>query len=178
MKTAHLRGEPRHDLGLTPRQTQILRFLALGLSRKEISMELKPLRVKTVEYHVTKIREKLKLHSDTQIVRYAIEHGLVKPGDVMQKSNAVESPRFVNPNPSEVPEFKTTGDLAQALLRAAAAASIGKADVLQVTALCQCTNSIIDLARLQIEVSGAHTRVPWLEDKVPKQVNGNGKNNS
>lgn len=166
--------------GLTQRQTQILHCLALGSTRKEAALHLK-LSVKTVEYHIAEMCKALGIVGDVNLVRFAVENNMVNKGDVMpEKMPTVQAPEYLNPNQSDIPDFRTTGDLAQALMRAAALASVGLANVLQVTALCQCTNSIIDLARLQIEVGDKMT-APWLSSKTtPKRLangaNGNGKN--
>lgn len=61
---------------LTPRETEILVFVAGGKSNKEISEEL-CIAVRTVETHVANILKKLKLANRTQISRYANEKGYV-----------------------------------------------------------------------------------------------------
>ena len=149
--------------GLSARQLEVLRILALGENRKESAQAI-GVSAKTVEFHIAKIKLKLNIPSDTGLVRFAIENGLVKRGETMQEK-PTEVPRFLTPEAS-TPHFKTTADLAQALLDAAAKAAAGKADAMQVTALCQCTNSLIDLARLQLEVTSRGAKVPWLEDKT------------
>jgi hypothetical protein len=62
-------------------------------------------------------------------------------------------------------EIKTTSDLAKALLKAAGLAANGSADVGQVNSLCSCTNTLIKLARLQIEANEGRTSgVHWLTE--------------
>lgn len=62
--------------GLTGRQTQILRLIALGRSSKEIAREL-DLSVKTVETHRTQIMDRLDIRDLAGLVRYAVRTGLV-----------------------------------------------------------------------------------------------------
>lgn len=67
---ARRRAERLEGLELTPREMQILRFIADGLSNKEIAAEL-CLSFHTVKNHVHNILEKLKLRRRSQIVEYA-----------------------------------------------------------------------------------------------------------
>lgn len=60
---------------LTARQREILRFVALGLSGKEIASRLN-ISVKTAHFHKTSIMEKLNLHTTAELTRYALEHGI------------------------------------------------------------------------------------------------------
>ncbi len=60
---------------LTARQREILRFVAQGLSAKEIASRLN-ISVKTAHFHKTSIMEKLKLHTTAELTRYALEHGI------------------------------------------------------------------------------------------------------
>jgi DNA-binding NarL/FixJ family response regulator len=64
---------------LTTRQREVLRFIAEGLGTKEIADRLK-IGVRTVETHRANLRERLDLHDIAGLVRFAIVHGLVKPG--------------------------------------------------------------------------------------------------
>lgn len=61
---------------LTPREQEILRLLAEGLSSREIAEKLF-ISPKTVENHRTNIMNKLDLHSTIELVRYAARLGLV-----------------------------------------------------------------------------------------------------
>lgn len=61
---------------LTPREREVLKLIARGLSNKEIAWELK-LSLKTVDTHRTNLMQKLDLHSTAELVRYALEAGLV-----------------------------------------------------------------------------------------------------
>lgn len=61
---------------LTPREQEILRFLAEGLSAKEVAAKLF-ISSKTVENHRSKIMKKLNLHSAVELVRYAAKFGMI-----------------------------------------------------------------------------------------------------
>jgi len=61
---------------LTPREQEIMRLLAEGLSRKEIGERLF-ISPKTVENHRTNIMNKLDLHSAIELIRYAAKLGLI-----------------------------------------------------------------------------------------------------
>ena len=62
---------------LTPREEEILRFVAWGLSNKEIAARL-TLGVKTVETHKANGMQKLALQSRFDVVRYAVLQGWLK----------------------------------------------------------------------------------------------------
>lgn len=61
---------------LTPREQQVLRLLAEGLSTKEVATNLF-ISPKTVENHRANIMDKLDLHSSIELVRYAAKLGLI-----------------------------------------------------------------------------------------------------
>ena len=60
---------------LTDRETEVLRFVAKGLSYKQIAERL-VLSHRTVQNHVQNTLQKLQLHNRAELVRYAIESGL------------------------------------------------------------------------------------------------------
>lgn len=72
-----LAGEQAADPGpLTPRQHEILKLIAEGLSTKGIARRL-DISVKTVETHRAQLMERLGIHDVAGLVRYAIRNGLV-----------------------------------------------------------------------------------------------------
>ena len=70
-------AEP-HDV-LTAREQEVLRLAAHGLSLHQIALELS-ISPRTAETHRANLMRKLDLHSQTDLVRYAIRHGIV-PAD-------------------------------------------------------------------------------------------------
>jgi len=63
---------------LTSREREIVQLLAEGKSCKEIASSL-CISVKTAETHRTNIMRKLKLHSVTELVRYAVRNQIIEP---------------------------------------------------------------------------------------------------
>jgi two-component system NarL family response regulator len=62
---------------LSPREIEVLRFIARGLTNKEIGEAL-GLSVRTVESHREKLIRKLKLPTVAELTRYAVTHGFVE----------------------------------------------------------------------------------------------------
>ncbi|MBB83577.1 MAG: DNA-binding response regulator [Deltaproteobacteria bacterium] len=60
---------------LTKREREILRYIAVGMSKKEIA-SLVDLSVRTVDAHVRNIMGKLDLHDRVELARFAIREGL------------------------------------------------------------------------------------------------------
>lgn len=60
---------------LTERETEVLRFVAKGLSAKQIAARL-GVSHRTVENHVQASLRKLQLSNRVELARYAIENGL------------------------------------------------------------------------------------------------------
>ena len=61
---------------LTEREVEILRLIALGHTNAEIAAQLF-LSVRTVESHRAHIQQKIRLTTRAELVRYALEHGLM-----------------------------------------------------------------------------------------------------
>jgi DNA-binding NarL/FixJ family response regulator len=60
---------------LTPRQREVLRLVAEGRSAKEIAVVLN-ISPRTVEFHRNKIKEELDLHNQSELVQFALKHGI------------------------------------------------------------------------------------------------------
>jgi two-component system response regulator NreC len=67
---------PRGD-ALSEREREVLRLIALGHTNAEIAAQLY-LSIRTVESHRAHVQQKLRLSSRAELVRYALEHGLVE----------------------------------------------------------------------------------------------------
>jgi two-component system response regulator NreC len=63
---------------LSGREREVLHQIAEGLSAKEIAVELS-ISNKTVEAHRTSLMRKLGVRKATELVRYAVRHGLIEP---------------------------------------------------------------------------------------------------
>lgn len=61
---------------LTPREQEVLTYIAEGYTNREIAEAL-VISVKTVDRHRENIMQKLNLHSRVELVKYAIERGLI-----------------------------------------------------------------------------------------------------
>lgn len=64
---------------LTPREQEVLTHIAEGLTNREIAEAL-VISVKTVDRHRENIMQKLNLHNRVELVKYAIEKGLISVG--------------------------------------------------------------------------------------------------
>jgi two-component system response regulator NreC len=62
---------------LSDREHEILRLLALGHTNQEIASELY-LSVRTVETHRAHIMQKLRISTRAELVRYALDHGILE----------------------------------------------------------------------------------------------------
>jgi len=64
---------------LTPRELEVLGYIAEGYTNREIAEAL-VISVKTVDRHRENIMTKLDIHNRVELVKYAIEKGLIPPG--------------------------------------------------------------------------------------------------
>jgi DNA-binding NarL/FixJ family response regulator len=64
---------------LTPREREVLTYIAEGYTNREIADAL-IISVKTVDRHRENIMQKLNLHNRVELVKYAIEKGLISVG--------------------------------------------------------------------------------------------------
>jgi two-component system, NarL family, response regulator NreC len=78
---ARLAAEPPAPTGppddLTEREVEVLRLIALGHTNNEIAGQLY-LSVRTVESHRAHIQQKLRLSTRAELVRYALDKGLIE----------------------------------------------------------------------------------------------------
>lgn len=75
-KEAAVPVESREQDGLSQRETEVLRFLAMGHTNQEIADRLF-LSIKTVETYKARLKDKLGLQGRAELVRYAIWRGLL-----------------------------------------------------------------------------------------------------
>jgi two-component system invasion response regulator UvrY len=68
-------GKSPHET-LSDREYQVMRFIAVGKSVKEIAFELS-LSVKTISTYRSRVMEKMKLKTNADIIRYAVHEKLV-----------------------------------------------------------------------------------------------------
>jgi len=62
---------------LSAREIEVLRYLARGMSKKEIATTMH-VSVKTVEGHAQKVMDKLDIHDRVELARFAIREGLAE----------------------------------------------------------------------------------------------------
>jgi two-component system response regulator NreC len=63
--------------GLSDREVEVLRLVALGHTNQEVASQLF-ISIRTVETHRSHIQQKLGLRARSDLVRYALENGLVE----------------------------------------------------------------------------------------------------
>ena len=61
---------------LSERESEVLQYLALGHTNQEIA-DILHVSVKTVETYKSRVMEKLELHKRAELVRYALENGII-----------------------------------------------------------------------------------------------------
>jgi DNA-binding NarL/FixJ family response regulator len=63
---------------LTGREREIVQLLAEGRTCKEVAVAL-AISVKTAETHRTNVMRKLRMHSVSELVRFAVKHHMIEP---------------------------------------------------------------------------------------------------
>jgi DNA-binding NarL/FixJ family response regulator len=71
------KGRSRGSL-LTPREVEVVRYVARGLAKKEIA-SIMHVSLKTVEKHTDNLMQKLDIHDRVELARFAIREGLAEP---------------------------------------------------------------------------------------------------
>lgn len=69
-------GKPLHET-LSDREFQVMRLIAAGKKSSEIAEEL-AVSVNTINTYRMRIFEKMKMQSNVELARYAVEHGLIE----------------------------------------------------------------------------------------------------
>jgi two-component system response regulator NreC len=76
-----MRGSGVLSGGLTSRELEVVRLVAMGHTNPEIAEKLY-LSVRTVESHRARAQRKLDVRGRSQVVRYALDHGLIGDAEV------------------------------------------------------------------------------------------------
>jgi two-component system response regulator NreC len=73
-------GAARHDPydDLTPREREVLQLIAEGHTNRQIA-EMLTLSIKTVKTHRLHLMKKLDLHDRGELIKYAIQKGIIQP---------------------------------------------------------------------------------------------------
>ena len=75
IRDPHAVSRPQH---LTDRQREVLQMLAEGRSLGEIATLLQ-ISYRTVRFHKLRIMEELGISKNTELVKYAMKHGMISP---------------------------------------------------------------------------------------------------
>ena len=78
------------DARPTPRELEIIRFLALRKANKEIAWEL-GISVRTVDAHRAKVMQKLGFHSLAELILFAVREGIIPPPDRLHAGPTIGS---------------------------------------------------------------------------------------
>jgi DNA-binding NarL/FixJ family response regulator len=70
--------EPETEQRMTPRETEVVRLLAKGLSMKEVARAL-AITPRTVAFHKYNIMKTFALTSNADLFQHALKHGLIEP---------------------------------------------------------------------------------------------------
>jgi DNA-binding NarL/FixJ family response regulator len=82
---APIEGE---QASLSQRERQVLELLAYGFTNKEIAQRL-DLATKSIDTYRVRLQDKLGLKGRARLVRYALDHGILKPGQPMADDTVV-----------------------------------------------------------------------------------------
>lgn len=63
---------------LTVREIEVLRYIARGMSKKEVA-QVMGISLKTVDHHTANMMKKLNIHDRVELARFAIREGLAEP---------------------------------------------------------------------------------------------------
>jgi len=74
------RAVPQALAGMTPREIEVLRLIAAGLTAKEVAKKL-DISPKTADHHIQSVYSKIGVTTRAAAALYAVEHGLVRPGE-------------------------------------------------------------------------------------------------
>jgi two-component system response regulator NreC len=85
---AHRRGSRRGIELLTGREREVLQLVAEGNSNQDIAHQLK-ISVKTVEAHKAHITAKLHVRSRADLIRYALQRGIVRLDGVSEEERTI-----------------------------------------------------------------------------------------
>ena len=66
---------------MTPREIEVLRLIAAGLTAKETARKL-DISPKTADHHIESVYSKIGVGTRAAAALYAVEHGLVRPGEM------------------------------------------------------------------------------------------------
>ena len=87
---------------LTEREVEILRLIALGHTNAEIGEQLY-LSVRTVESHRAHVQQKLRLSTRAELVRYAIDRGLLQDAERPRRPSRAGFPHGRTDGPRMAP---------------------------------------------------------------------------
>ncbi|TIT61037.1 MAG: HD domain-containing protein, partial [Mesorhizobium sp.] len=74
------RALPRALAGMTAREIEVLRLIAAGLTAKEAARKL-DISPKTADHHIQNVYSKIGVTTRAAAALYAVEHGLIRPGE-------------------------------------------------------------------------------------------------
>ena len=74
------RALPRPLSGMTPREIEVLRLVAAGLTAKETARKL-DISPKTADHHIQSAYGKIGVTTRAAAALYAVEHGVLKAGE-------------------------------------------------------------------------------------------------